>query len=111
MTGSTARVQENRNGPPRKAVPTAQQETEPIESGRYELAEEVFQLGAGACLGVAVFDDDSAGEGESPFLAGGMEHATGARDDDRVLGNDQWLFLTGRIDSVAHEIIHRNGAV
>ena len=56
--------------------------------GTYALAEKIFQLGAGAGFGVAVFDDYSARERESPFLTGGMENAAGARDNDGVFGDD-----------------------
>ena len=77
----------------------------------FNLAEEVFELDAGAGFGVAVFDDDGAGERETPFLAGGVQYATGTGDDDGVFGDDQRLIVTRRIDGIAHEIVDWDGAI
>ena len=53
------------------------------------LAKEIFQLDAGAGFGVAVFNDYSAGERESPFFAGGMRDGARTGDHDGVFRNDQ----------------------
>src|SRR5579859_1412796 len=83
------------------------------QAGRFplNLAKEVFELDAGTGFGVAVFNDDGAGEGDPPFLASGMQDAAGAGDDDGVFGDGQRLVAARRIDSVSHEIVDGDGAV
>ena len=70
-------------------------------SSSARLAEEVFELGAGAGFGVAVFDDYGAGERESPLFAGGMRDGARAGDDDRILRDDQRLVVGCRIDGIS----------
>ena len=67
----------------------------------YVLAEEIFELDAGAGFGVAIFDDDRGLEGEAPLLSCGGGYGARARDDHSILGNDQWLIVFGGIDLVA----------
>jgi len=75
------------------------------------LAEEVFELDAGRGFGVAIFDDHSAREGESPLFAGGMRNGTGAGDDDGVFRNDEREIIDGGIDGVADEVVDGDGTI
>ena len=77
----------------------------------HELAEKIFELDAGAGFGVAVFDDYSATEGESPLFAGGVGDGAGAGYDYRIFGDDQRLVAGCRVDGVANEIVDGDRAV
>ena len=64
----------------------------------YVLAEEIFELDAGAGFGVAIFDDDSGLERKTVLLAGSSRDGARTRNNDRVFRNDKRLVIFGRVD-------------
>jgi len=75
------------------------------------LSQQIFELNSGVGLGVAVLDDHRGIDGDSPILAGPAGNGPGTGNDHGALGNYQRFFLGGAVDGVAHQIVHRGGAI